>query len=311
VLPFPLILPLPAISSPDSLLPPLFPIQFFPSSSPPTRSPFRRLRRRDSLVGGDPSGRIHLFPHRPQLSPSLPQLNPVLLMEPGSLGLDSRVLHQLKTRALLLVRSSRDPGRCLQVMRARAAAFFDSGNLGVVASKESVEEGRSFVVRLDSAPPVSLAVFDKKDKVSTTEPVEQPPIDDVVTDGNCSGFTSLLKIVPQLRVESKASMGTGCTGGDVQHLSTCQDVTLLLMDIRSERKGRQAEEFRWPVMYPIFIFIFDPGELISISTLSSMPLDMRNEKFGKALNDWLEGVEEEDDPTNEKAGLRSQLREQK
>lgn len=167
-----------------------------------------------------------------------------------------------------LVRSSHHPERCLQAMRARAAAFFDSGYMGVVDKGESREEGHGFVIRLQSGPPPSMAVSEKE---STTKPVEEPPVEDEVTDEMCSGIGSSLKIVPHLSMQSKASMIIGCTGGDVHDLGTGQDNTLTLMDIRSEQNERQAEEFSWQLLYPILIFIFDPGELTCPSMLPSMP----------------------------------------
>lgn len=203
-------------------------------------------------------------------------------MAPGSLGLDPMVLQQLRTRALHLVRSSRAPERCLQVMRARAAAFFHSCDLDVVGKEQSVE-GARFVVRLDSAPPASMVVSDKE---VSTEPVEQFSFEDKVTDENCSTFMSLRKTVPHLTVESKAAMITGCTGGEFQDINMCQDNTLMFMDIHSERNGRQAGEFGCQGWYPMFIFFFDLGEVTSTSMFSSMPLDMRYDKFGEDMDDW-------------------------
>ena len=38
---------------------------------------------------------------------------------------------------------------------------------------------------------------------------------------------------------------------------------------------------------PMFIFIFDPGEVTSTSMFSSMPMDMRYDNFGEDMGDWL------------------------
>lgn len=129
-------------------------------------------------------------------------------------------------------------------------------------------------------------------QIGNQQPVEEPPVEHEVIAENCSGIVSSLKIVPHLSVQSKASMIVGCTGGDVHDLATGQDNTLLLMDIRSEQNERQAEEFRWQLLYPFLIFTFDPGELTYPSTLPSMPsnsgggtaahggLDLQGEQVG-------------------------------
>lgn len=220
-------------------------------------------------------------------------------MAPACIGLDSRILQDLKTRALHLVRSSRNPKRCLQVMRARAVAFFDSGDLGVVGKEESVEKERDLVDRLESAPPLSMAISERE---SIAELVVEPPVEDVVADENCSGFGSVVKIVSHLNVESKSFTITGCTGGDGQGLSTCQDNISLLMDIRCEQNSRQSEEFWWQVKYPIIIFTFDPGVVPYPSTPPLMPLGMRNEKFGKALGVYLRHVFKVDVEQDSKRG---------
>ncbi|KAM0847403.1 hypothetical protein ACQ4PT_055036 [Festuca glaucescens] len=93
---------------------------------------------------------------------------------------------QLKDRALQIVRRSRDPARCLQLMRAKAEAFLESGGLVAVRKELSVESkcvsdpGPEILASLPKAAhvqeskptPTEVTLFE--DKVIIQEPTPVP-----------------------------------------------------------------------------------------------------------------------------------------
>lgn len=99
----------------------------------------------------------------------------------GSLGLDSKVLQDLRARALHIVRRSHDPERCLQVMRAKATDLFDFIDLGHAAKDESVLEGPGCAVRQELVHPPAVVVVDKQS-------AEEPLAEDEVTNEDCGGL---------------------------------------------------------------------------------------------------------------------------
>lgn len=77
----------------------------------------------------------------------------------GCLGVDPMELERFKARALKIVRSLRDPGRCLQLMRAKVVSFLGSSDQGVVCEKECVEDGEEeyeFDSCPESSPPLQV-----------------------------------------------------------------------------------------------------------------------------------------------------------
>lgn len=77
----------------------------------------------------------------------------------GCLGVDPMELERFKARALKIVRSLRDLGRCLQLMQAKVASFLGSTDQGVVCEKECVEDGEEeyeFDSCPESSPPLQV-----------------------------------------------------------------------------------------------------------------------------------------------------------
>ena len=106
-------------------------------------------------------------------------------------------LEGFKVRALQIVRKSRDPARCLQLMRAKASAFLESGGLGAACRETSVVREPVAVPSPRNFPHPSK---DADEQVIAPVAIKMPPIEDaVVTKDNCKigtvMFTPLTMVV--------------------------------------------------------------------------------------------------------------------
>jgi hypothetical protein len=213
-------------------------------------------------------------------------------------GFDLEVLEGWKARARQLVRRTQDPAQSLQIMRDKAASIFDFGDLGVHTRMKSMEEGRMSPGQpnKDGLPAVrpegNVRPFDpaqrdcarcrvhvnlqqqqQRTSVPTSLTLVEPAVfatGRVVRIGEKESMEGR-SLVSRMDSMPPASDGLSVIGKEAiaepveqspvedKDLSTRQDNSLVLMDIESEQKGRQTEEFRRQLMYPILIFIFDPG----------------------------------------------------
>ena len=166
-----------------------------------------------------------------------------------------------------IVRKSRDPARCLQVMRSRVAAFVESDVLGAASIEEDGVEGRGAVFGPESLIAPSV---DSYDGDPATVPAEEPSVEKKWIEENCSGSkklehrldVSLIKSADSSMI-TEASMLVGFAVSDILYLNTCICKTSHVLGLSfcqvsflvlSESSG-EARQIRQRVS----VFTFDPG----------------------------------------------------